>query len=114
MKKYIVSIALLLVLPVLVLAAFQPATLTNGVKRVAVYTQEMAQKYFSQGYSLENKGQEADLGAAAGTTHIYPEKFLGGFAGEILATSTSGTATTLKESELNRYNVFELLPNTAS
>ena len=110
MKKYIIGIALLLALPVFVLAAFQPATLTNGVDRVAVFTQEAASSLFGQGYVLEGQG----LGAAAGTLHVYPEKFLGGFANEVLATSTSGTVCTLKESELSRYGVFELLPNVAS
>lgn len=111
MKKYIISIAIILALPALVLAYFQPATLTNGVNKVAVYTQETAQRYFGQGYVLEG----TDLGAAAGTTHVLSEIFLGGISfGRALATSTSGTATVLKSSELNQYSTFVMTPNTAS
>lgn len=61
MKKFLFAI-MLLALPVGVLAAFQPATLTNGVSRVAVYTESQAKALFSQGYSVETK----ELGAFPG------------------------------------------------
>lgn len=60
MRKKIIVFLMLLALPVLVLGAFQPATLTNGVDRVAVFTQEQAQKYFGLNYFLEGGEKPAD------------------------------------------------------
>lgn len=51
---------------------------------------------------------QVPLGVAAGTDHYNVERFHAGFGGEVLATSTNGTATTLKESELVRYSVIEM------
>ena len=119
MKKYIIAVALLFALPALVLAYFTPATLTDGVHRVAVYSQTAAQKYFGLGYILEdnNQGDLEDLealGGTSGTIHTQPERFLAGFSGGVLATSTSGSATYLKEKELNLYTVIEMMLNVTN
>lgn len=79
MKKIIITSIVLLALPALVLAAFQPATLYKGADRVAVYTQEMAQKYFGMGYALETK---APVSAPVKVEKVCDcEETLGAFAG---------------------------------
>jgi len=55
MKKIIVIALALFVFPIIALAYFQPATLTDGVRKVAVYTEAQAQNLFAQGYVLEQK-----------------------------------------------------------
>jgi len=57
---------------------------------------------------------EEELGAAAGTRHYFPERFYAGFGGAVLATSTSGTATTLREHDLVDNSVIQITPNVAS
>lgn len=54
MKK-IIGLVLALALPTLVFAYFQPATLTNGVKKVAVYSEGQAKALFAKGYVLDTK-----------------------------------------------------------
>lgn len=91
MKKIITGLVLALFLPSLVLAYFQPATLTNGIDRVAVYTKAQADNLFSQGYVLEQK-----VGLAVGE-YFSPVAFLGGMKHtEQIKTiaKTSVTATT--------------------
>jgi hypothetical protein len=61
MKKILISLITLLVFPVFALAYFQPATLTNGVTKVAVYSQEQASRLFGQGFVLD----DGKLGAFA-------------------------------------------------
>lgn len=51
----------IILLPMLAFAYFQPATLTNGVKKVAVFTESQAQSLFSKGYVLDTS-----LGAITG------------------------------------------------
>jgi len=99
MKKYIIGIALSLVLPAFVFAYFQPATLTNGVDRVAVFSQEVANKYFGMGYVLD--GQK--VGSAAGNTFEQQVDFDKGFikGGKIYNASTTLTvARTITASEI--------------
>ena len=115
MKKLIVIgaiFAFVLALPVD--SATKKATLINpnGDKVVVVSGSLEAQVYFGKGFVLMT-GNEV-LGATSGTTHVFPERFLAGFGGAVLATSTTGTTCTLRESDLNKYSVFELTPNTAS
>lgn len=52
MKKTVLFLSLLIAVPAIAFASFQPATLTNGVNKVAVFSQEQANKYFSMGYEL--------------------------------------------------------------
>lgn len=92
MKKIFTIAALLLALPVLVFGAFSPATLTNGVNRVAVTTQEMAQKYFGMGYVLETK--DKDLGAVTSPTFTQRAYFNAGYNYGGTAYATSSTAAT--------------------
>lgn len=69
MKKLIIGVIVIFVFPIFALAYFQPATLTNGVKRIAVYTQEQAQNLFSKGFVLETKNKtepDTDIGALPG------------------------------------------------
>jgi len=99
MKKYLVGIALSLVLPAFVFAYFQPATLTDGVNRVAVYTQEQADRLFNTGFSLETKS----LGSAAGNTFEQQVVFNKGFVEGNKITNASTTlraARTLTASEV--------------
>ncbi len=60
MKKYLIPI-LASFLIAIAAQAFTPATLYvetwSGIKRVAVYTKEQADKYFAQGYKLDVRGQ---------------------------------------------------------
>lgn len=115
MKKYILGIALLLALPTLVLAAFKPATLTNGASRVAVYSQEVASQLFSQGYVLE--GQEViapTVGSGSGQDHYNVETFWAGFGGKVLATTSPQTTYTITEGDLTNYSVFEMTPTVAA
>jgi hypothetical protein len=54
MKKYIISAVILLAVAVpTVVFGFTPATLINGASRVAVFSQEQAQRLFAEGYKLE-------------------------------------------------------------
>lgn len=52
-KKIIVVSLFILILPVLVLAYFQPATLTNGIQRIAVFSDSQAKALFGRGFWLE-------------------------------------------------------------
>lgn len=115
-KKLIVLfvIALMMTLGITASAATKKATLINGNgdKVVVAVGSSQAQYYFGLGYVL--MGGDLKLGATPGTTITQPVRFVAGFGGAVLATSTSGTACTLKEKELNEYSVFEFTPNTAS
>lgn len=71
-SKFIFALALLLILPVTVFA-YNPATLTNGINRIKVTSQEMASKYFGMGYVLE----ENNLGAISGTRVTADMHFMG-------------------------------------
>jgi hypothetical protein len=53
LKKIIVISLFILIVPVLVFAFFQPATLTNGIQRIAVYTETQAKDLFGRGFWLE-------------------------------------------------------------
>jgi hypothetical protein len=100
MKKIIFSVALSLILPAFVFAYFQPATLTNGVDRVAVFSQEVANKYFGMGFVLE--GIEK-IGSAAGNTFEQRVNFYRGFIGggkTYSASSTLTVARTLTAAEI--------------
>lgn len=66
-KKYLVAIALVLALPVVTLAAFSPVTLTNGISRIAVFSETQAKALFGQGYQLETKS----IGAITGPNVLY-------------------------------------------
>lgn len=100
MKKYIIGIVLALALPSLVLA-FNAATLTDGINRVAVYTKAQADKLFADGYVLEEKaGNECVkcVGASSGTNHSNLEYFnagqvVGGNLLTITATATQAART---------------------
>jgi len=102
---------MLLALPVLVLGAFQPATLTNGVNRVAVFSQEQAQKLFGEGYVLEGAGKAVQkvcdctefLGSAAGNT--FEQRMFanqGATQGGALATSSTASTYTLTAKDLKK------------
>lgn len=98
MRKKIIVFLFLFALPVLVLGAFQPATLTNGVDRVAVFTSEQAQNLFAQGYELEQA-----IGSAAGNLFTKMVYFNRGFVkgGKTLVASTTLTvARTLTAAEV--------------
>jgi len=59
--------------------------------------------------------QDQELGVASGTNHYQVETFWAGTSyGGALATSTSGSATTLKESELNKFSMIVMTPNVSS
>lgn len=95
MKKIIILVALLIAVPAAVFASFQPATLTNGVNKVAVYSQEQANKYFGMGYELATD----KVGGAVNTAR---QMFRGGatIGGRVtaLATSTALTANQVCDS----------------
>lgn len=99
MKKLIVFL-FLLALPVLVLGAFQPATLTNGVNRIAVFTQEQASNFFGMGYVLE---EAEDLIGATGNMFLQKMTFQNNFirGGKTYNASTTLTvARTITASEI--------------
>ena len=54
------------------------------------------------------------IGATPGVDHYSPERFWAGFSGATLATSTTGTATTLREKDLIDYTAIEMTPNTGN
>jgi hypothetical protein len=54
-KKIIVVSLLLLIAPAILLAAFTPATLTDGLHRIVVKSESQAKYFFSLGYKLETK-----------------------------------------------------------
>lgn len=88
MKKIItsaLSILITLFIPTIVFA-FTPATLTNGINRVPVYTEKQAQKYFNQNYRLETKS--INLGSAIPVT---PSLYESSLASPIGKTDTSMT-----------------------
>jgi len=118
MKKFIVySILILLVLMAIpTSAAVKKATLINseGKKVVVEVGSYRAQLMFGAGYILMTDTCACKLGAFPGTDIYEPIRFHTGFGGAVLATSTSGTATTLKEKDLLNYSVFEMTPNVAS
>lgn len=97
LKKSFLLVALLLVLPAFALAYFQPATLTNGVKKVAVYSQEQANALFAKGYTVEKK-----TGATPGDTTYNRVFRLGGATngGAIRDISTSSATYTLTDNDI--------------
>lgn len=106
MRKFIIFAILILALPVLVLAYFQPATLTDGVDRVAVFTQEQAAKYFGMGYVLEE-----NVGATTeNTNRIFFKKGIteGGYRA---TSSTIAAYTTTAGDFLNTPSVIAWTPN---
>lgn len=90
MKKIIVSVALALALPSLVLA-FNAATLTNGTNRVAVYNQEQANAKFAEGYVLETSSYNKNVGAVV--SNYIPNLINGGGVVSFTATSTQDAKT---------------------
>jgi len=54
------------------------------------------------------------LGVVPGNDFYETPRFWAGVGGQILATSTSGTATTLNEKTLNDFTVIEMTPNVAA
>jgi hypothetical protein len=127
-KKLIVlfAVVLTIALGVTVSAATKKATLINedGDKVVVAAGSSEAQYYFGQGFVLMGADSNPvvsepvvrpDLGATSGTTHTFPETFTGGISfGAALATSTSGSGTTLKESELNKYSMIAMTSNVSA
>lgn len=109
MKKLIISLALAFALPSLVLAYFQPATLTNGVSRVAVYTKAQADNLFGNGYTLDGA---SNVGASSGQNHSFLEKFNGGIVtggGRVTFTATSTeSAKTMPISWIANYNQIDI------
>ena len=59
-------------------------------------------------------GLPGQLGAVAGLDHYSPERFWAGFSGNVLATSTSGSATVLREKDLFDNSVIELTSNVSA
>lgn len=109
MKKIILSLAILLVLPALAFAYFQPATLTNGIERIAVFTQEQAQKYFGMGYVLEDK-------VGASIEHTQREFFRQSLTtgGNLATSSTAATFTITNKELLPGTNVIQWTPNVSN
>ncbi len=54
------------------------------------------------------------LGAAAGPNFYQPIRFVQGLTDSIWATSTVSTAEILTEADLEKYNIWEITPNTGS
>lgn len=96
MKKIIIISIIALVFPIIALAFFQPATLTDGVSRIAVYTQEQANNLFSKGYELEQK--------AGAVVSLATRQFFGNgiTTGGYYATSSTATTYTLTDTELKK------------
>lgn len=92
MKKLILVSLAIFVLPVVALAFFQPATLTNGVQRVAVFTQAQANDLFSQGFTLEQK--DTALGAAGPISNTNYQ-CVGGVCKYYLSTTMQKATSTL-------------------
>lgn len=106
MKKIISFAVALLVIPVLGFAAFQPATLTNGVKRVAVYTQEQANALFAIGYSIEKK-----VGGSSNTQYVRQFNLAGTTnGGSVVAISTTSASYTLTPTDICTAGQIKVTP----
>lgn len=111
MKKSLAIAVMALAVPAFVFAFFQPVTLTNGVKRVAVFTQAEANALFSKGFTLEKK-----FGANPGDT-FYGRLFtLGGVTtgGSIASISTTSAAYTLSANEVCKNGSIKFTPLAAA
>ena len=91
-KKFLVIALSLLIIPVITFAAFKPATLVNGLHRVAVFSQEQANAYFETGYVLEGTEQVGAL-----TSPNISSKYLtvGGVTSYYLTGNLIDASTTL-------------------
>lgn len=106
MKKIILAVIMALVVPAMTLAYFQPATLTNGVKKVAVYSQEQAQRLFGKGYVLDGERQ-----GAAGSEYASLVRFNGGMIqGGGAVAVTAATNTSMTAYQVKSFNQIDLTP----
>jgi hypothetical protein len=107
MKKILLSLVLALAVPAITFAYFQPATLTNGINKVAVFSQEQANKYFGMGYFLDGK-----QGAVTSNTQYNRGFFTNGITegGSIASLSTSSAALTATANDICNSKTLKVTP----